>query len=111
MIDRSHALPVVRQAQLAGLSRASVYYLPRATSDADQQLMKRIDAIHLEHPFAGARMLRDLLAREGLNIGLPHVAVLMPILATRDATVHRQVVNLSRASILTSIQTTATGCA
>ena len=39
MIDRSHALPVVRQAQLAGLSRASVYYLPRATSDADQQLM------------------------------------------------------------------------
>lgn len=77
MIDRSHALPVVRQAQLAGLSRASVYYLPRATSDADQQLMKRIDAIHLEHPFAGARMLRDLLAREGLNIGRRHVGTLM----------------------------------
>ena len=77
MIDRSHALPVVRQAELAGLSRASVYYLPRATSEADQRLMKRIDAIHLEYPFAGARMLRDLLQREGINVGRRHVATLM----------------------------------
>jgi len=77
MIDRSHALPVVRQAELAGLSRASVYYLPRATSDAEQQLMKRIDAIHLEYPFAGARMLRDLLLREGFNIGRRHIGTLM----------------------------------
>jgi hypothetical protein len=77
MIDRSHALPVVRQAELAGLSRASVYYLPRATSDADQKLMKRIDAIHLEYPFAGARMLRDLLLREGFNVGRRHIGTLM----------------------------------
>jgi putative transposase len=77
MIDRSHALPVVRQAELAGLSRASVYYLPRATPDADQRLMKRIDAIHLEYPFAGARMLRDLLLREGFNVGRRHIGTLM----------------------------------
>jgi putative transposase len=77
MIDRTHRLPVVRQAELAGLSRASVYYLPRATSQADQQLMKRIDMLHLELPFAGSRMLRDLLEREGIKVGRRHVATLM----------------------------------
>ena len=77
MIDRTHRLPVVRQAELAGLSRASVYYLPRATSQADQQLMKRIDVLHLEFPFAGSRMLRDLLEREGIKVGRRHVATLM----------------------------------
>ena len=77
MIDHTHALPVVRQAELAGLSRASVYYLPRVASEADQRLMKRIDVIHLDYPFAGARMLRDLLAREGVNVGRRHVGTLM----------------------------------
>ena len=77
MIDHTHALPAVRQAELAGLSRASVFYLPRVASEADQRLMKRIDIIHLEYPFAGARMLRDLLAREGFNIGRRHVGTLM----------------------------------
>jgi putative transposase len=77
MIDRSHALLVVRQAELAGLSRASVYYLPRATSDADQKLMKRIDAIHLEYPFTGARILRDRLLREGFDVGRRHIGTLM----------------------------------
>jgi putative transposase len=77
MIDHTHALPVVRQAELAGLSRASVYYLPRVAPEADQRLMKRIDVLHLEYPFAGARMLRDLLAREGFNIGRRHVGTLM----------------------------------
>ena len=77
MIEREHALPVVRQAELAGLSRSSVYYLPRVASQGDQALMKRIDAIHLEYPFAGARMLRDLLAREDLQVGRRHVSTLM----------------------------------
>jgi len=77
MIDNTHALPVVRQAELVGLSRASVYYLPRATSEVDQRLMKRIDAIHLEYPFAGARMLREMLAREGLHVGRRHIGTLM----------------------------------
>ena len=63
MIDREHALPVVRQAELAGISRGAVYYLARPVSEADQRLMRRIDELHLEHPFAGARMLRDLLGR------------------------------------------------
>jgi len=77
MIEREHALPIKRQAELAGISRGNVYYLARSASQADQQLMKRIDAIHLEYPFAGSRMLRDLLNREGFEVGRRHVATLM----------------------------------
>ena len=65
MIDSSHKLPVARQAELLELSRSSVYYRPQPVSEADLALMRRIDEIHLEHPFAGARMLRDRLRREG----------------------------------------------
>jgi putative transposase len=77
MIDADHRLPVVRQAQLLELSRSSVYYLPRPTSQEDLALMRRIDELHLEHPFAGSRMLRDLLKSEGHFIGRKHVATLM----------------------------------
>lgn len=77
MIEREHALPIKRQAELVDISRGNVYYLARSASQADQQLMKRIDAIHLEYPFAGSRMLRDLLKREGIEVGRRHVATLM----------------------------------
>ena len=77
MIDPAHKLPVVRQATLLDLSRASLYYRPQSVSEADLVLTRRIDEIHLEHPFAGARMLRDMLGREGYEIGRKHVATLM----------------------------------
>lgn len=77
MIDPTHGLPIVRQAQLLELSRSSVYYAPLPTSEADLTLMRRIDELHLEHPFAGSRMLRDLLNREGVGVGRKHVATLM----------------------------------
>lgn len=77
MIDREHDLPITRQAAVLGISRGSVYYLPRPVSDADLRLMRRIDELHLEHPFAGARMLRDLLHQEGMTVGRKHVATLM----------------------------------
>ena len=77
MIDTDHRLPVVRQAQLLQLSRSSVYYLPRPTSSDDLALMRRIDELHLEHPFAGSRMMRDFLKGEGHFIGRKPVATLM----------------------------------
>jgi putative transposase len=77
MIDREHRLSITRQAEALGISRGSVYYLPRPTSDADLKLMRRIDELHLEYPFAGARMLRDLLAAEGIKVGRRHVGTLM----------------------------------
>ena len=77
MIDRTHPLPITRQAELLRISRGSVYYLPRSASEADLTLMRRLDALHLEHPFAGARMLRDILRDEGNPVGRKHVATLM----------------------------------
>ncbi|OJY76270.1 MAG: integrase [Rhodospirillales bacterium 70-18] len=77
MIDRAHELPVVKQAGLLRLSRSSVYYLPRPVPPARLAIMHRIDALHLEHPFAGSRMLRDLLRAEGVVIGRVAVATLM----------------------------------
>ena len=77
MIDRTHKLPVTRQAELLNVSRGSVYYLPKPMSTADLRLMRRIDALHLEHPFAGSRMLRGLLRQEGFDVGRKHVATLM----------------------------------
>jgi putative transposase len=77
MIDRSHELPLARQAKALGISRGSVYYLARPTSNADLALMRRIDALHLKHPFAGSRMLQKLLKAEGREVGRLHVSTLM----------------------------------
>jgi len=77
MIDREHDLPIVRQAEALNISRGSVYYLPRPMPDADLAIMRRLDRLHLEYPFAGSRMLRGLLATEGCNIGRRHVKTLM----------------------------------
>ena len=77
MIDRDHELSVSRQAKALGISRGSVYYLPRPTSEADLALMRRIDELHLEYPFAGSRMLKGLLQAEGHEVGRLHVATLM----------------------------------
>ena len=77
MINRTHALSVVRQCQILKLSRSTAYYQPTPVSTMELTLMRRIDALHLDYPFAGARMLRDLLRREGQAIGRRHVATLM----------------------------------
>ena len=77
MIDRDHQLSITRQAKLLEISRGTVYYLPRPVSPADLALMRRIDELHLEHPFMGARMLRRLLARQGIHAGRRHIGTLM----------------------------------
>jgi putative transposase len=81
MIERGHGLPVIRQAKVLNISRGSVYYQPRPVSAADLALMRRIDELHLDYPFAGSRMLRDMLCREGRPVGRRHVATLMKRMA------------------------------
>ena len=77
MIDRGHDLPISKQAEVLRISRGSVYYLPRPVSAADLAIMRRLDRLHLEFPFAGARMLRDFLLAEGCKIGRRHAKTLM----------------------------------
>ncbi len=77
MINREHELPIASQAKALSISRGSVYYLPRPVSAADLAIMRRIDELHLDLPFAGSRMLRDLLNADGIKVGRRHVATLM----------------------------------
>jgi len=77
MINPEHKLSLTRQAQLLDLSRASLYYEPVGVCEADLQLMRRLDELHLEYPFLGSRMLRDMLRLDGIIVGRKHVATLM----------------------------------
>ena len=77
MIDRDHALPITRQADALSISRSSVYYTPRPPAEETLALMRLIDRLHLEYPFAGSRMLRDLLRLRGIEIGRRRVRTLM----------------------------------
>jgi putative transposase len=77
MIDRGHELPLTRQAEILRLSRGSLYYEPCPVSAADLAIMRRIDELHLNYPFAGSRMLRDLLCGEGIPVGRERVASMM----------------------------------
>ncbi len=80
MIDRSHALPLTRQADVLGLSRGSLYYKAAPVSDADLELMREMDILHTDLPFCGARMLRGILRRKGYQVGRRHVGRLMRLM-------------------------------
>jgi len=77
MIDRDHQLPLARQAGLLAISRGTAYYRPQPVPLSDLAIMRRLDELHLEYPFMGSRMLRDMLHREGIAAGRRHVATLM----------------------------------
>ena len=69
MIDRTHALPLTRQAAALGIRRSGIYYTPRPTAAVDLDLMRRIDTVHLEMPWWGARGLRRVLKAEFSGVG------------------------------------------
>jgi putative transposase len=77
MIDPEHDLAIKRQAEVLGISRSTVYYEPRPISEEDLWLMRRLDELHLNYPFAGSRMLRGLLWQQGLEVGRRHIKTLM----------------------------------
>ena len=77
MINREHDLPITKQAQVLRISRGSVYHRTRPMPEADLAIMRRLDRLHLEFPFAGSRMLQGLLVAEGCKIGRRHVETLM----------------------------------
>jgi putative transposase len=77
MIDAEHDLPIKQQAEVLDISRSTVYYERRPVSAEDLWLMRRIDELHLNYPFAGSRMLRGLLWQQGLEVGRRHIKTLM----------------------------------
>jgi putative transposase len=77
MIDPEHKLSIAQQAEELEIARSTIYYRPRPIPDADLMLMRRIDELHMNYPFAGSRMLRDMLSQQGLEVGRRHVRTLM----------------------------------
>jgi putative transposase len=77
MIDRSHELALATQARLLGVARSTIYRAPLPVPVSELALMRRIDELHLDYPFAGSRMLRSMLVNEGITIGRTHVRTLM----------------------------------
>ena len=77
MIDRGHKLPLTRQAAVLGIGRGSLYYSACPVPASELAIMRRIDELHLDYPFAGSRMLRDLLRGEGIAIGRDQVTTMM----------------------------------
>ena len=77
MIDRGHKLPLTCQAAVLGISRSSLYYSACPVPPAELAIMRRIDELHLDYPFAGSRMLRELLRGEGIAIGRDQVTTMM----------------------------------
>ena len=62
-------MSLTRQAAALGISRGSLYYRPRPVGTEDLALVRRIDELHLDYPFAGSRMLKGLLRQEGFEAG------------------------------------------
>ena len=77
MIDRQSEVTIMRQCELLEVCRSSLYYRPPPVSAADLALMRRLDELHLNYPFLGARRLAHMLQREGLAVGRRHVGTLM----------------------------------
>ena len=76
-MDRGCRLSLSRQCELLGVSRSSQYYEPRGESAANLALMRRLDELHLEHPFYGSRQLVRHLRRDGVIVGRHRVRRLM----------------------------------
>ena len=77
MINHRHPLPLTEQSRLLQISRSSLYYKPRPISVRDLRLMRKIDQLHTVRPFAGARMLRDMLMLDGEKVGRRHISTLI----------------------------------
>ena len=80
MFDPMSDFSILHQCQLLHLPRSTLYYQPAPISQTDLALMRRIDELHLQYPFLGARRLMHMLRREGFEVGRRHVGTLMALM-------------------------------
>lgn len=80
MIDKKANLSVKKQCKLLSLARSTAYHRPKPVSEEDLQLMKEIDAIHMELPYYGSRRIAWVLRQKGYDVGRGHVSKLMRLM-------------------------------
>jgi putative transposase len=69
-----------RQCELLGVNRSSLYYESVAPEAEELALMRRMDELHLEHPFFGSRMMTYTLKGEGHSVNRKRVQRLMRVM-------------------------------
>jgi len=78
MVSKDHEFSIARQCKLLNVPRSSFYYQPAPIPAKDLELMRLIDACHLEHPYYGSRRIKDWLAdKHGLVVARKRVTRLM----------------------------------
>ena len=84
LVERGHRrLSVVRQCRLLGVSRSSLYYRAKGTSQQDLSLMRELDRQYLETPFFGSRRMKAWLERCGVGVSRKRVQRLMRAMGLR----------------------------
>ena len=84
LVDRQHrSLPIVRQCALLGVSRSSLYYRAKETSQQGLSLMQELEREYLETPFYGSRRMRASLERQGMPVNRMRVLRLMRVMGLR----------------------------
>ena len=80
MVERDGPLSLARQCDLLGVSRSSLYYRPKGESAETLALMRRMDELHMAHPFYGSRQMMRHLRREGVVAGRHRIRRLMRLM-------------------------------
>ena len=70
-------LPLKRRCELLEIPRSTAYYQPTVEPDADAEVMRAMDEIHLDLPFYGSRRIRDELTESGFQVNRKKVQRLM----------------------------------
>ena len=65
LVEPNAPLSMRWQCELLGVNRSSLYYEPVEPDGEQLALMRRMDELHLKHPFFGSRMMTQILKAEG----------------------------------------------
>jgi putative transposase len=80
LVEAEAPLSMRRQCNLLGVNRSSLYYEPVEPNAEELALMRRMDALHLRHPFFGSRMMTQTLKAEGVEVNRKRVQRLMRVM-------------------------------
>ena len=70
----------MRQCELLGLVRSSLYYRPRGEDEENLQVMRLIDGLYTARPFLGSRRMSWYLRRQGQEVNRKRVQRLMKVM-------------------------------
>ena len=80
LVEANTEVSMRRQCELLGVNRSSLYYEPVEPDSEELSLMRRMDELHLKHPFFGSRKMTQTLKAEGIHVNRKRVQRLMRLM-------------------------------